>query len=74
MSTGEKYPGIKDFCRISCKSGYGVADFREQLLAELAKVEMIGITWPSTWFAVKRKLEQMDKHYIDAAEYGRICK
>ncbi len=69
----EKYPGIRGFFRTSCKSGYGVADFREQLLAQLAKVEMIGIMWPGTWFAVKRKLEQMDKPYIDAAEYGRIC-
>ncbi len=70
----EKYPGIRGFFRTSCKSGYGVADFRKKLIEELAKVEMIGITWPGTWFAVKRKLEEMDKPYIDATEYASICK
>jgi small GTP-binding protein len=69
----EKYPGIRDFFRISCKSGKGVAQFKEELLAALNKVEMIGTLWPGSWFAVKRRLEEMDRPYISAAEYGGIC-
>lgn len=70
----EKYPGIRDFFRISCKSGKGVAEFKAALLAELNKVEMIGTVWPGSWFAVKHRLEQMDRPYISAAEYGGFCK
>jgi small GTP-binding protein len=69
----EKYPGIRDFFRISCKTSKGVAEFKEELLAELNKVEMIGTLWPGSWFAVKRRLEEMDRPYISAAEYGGIC-
>ncbi|WP_417915351.1 COR domain-containing protein [Candidatus Electronema sp. JM] len=69
----EKYPGIRDFFRISCKTGKGVAEFRAALLEELNKVEMIGTVWPGSWFAVKRRLEEMDRPYISAAEYGGFC-
>jgi len=69
----EKYPGIRDFFRISCKTGKGLAEFKTALLEELAAVEMIGTVWPGTWFAVKRKLEQMQQPYISADEYKRYC-
>jgi internalin A len=70
----EKYPGIRDFFRVSCKSGNGVAQFKEALLDELNKVEMIGTVWPGSWFAVKQRLEQLDRPYISAEEYKGICK
>lgn len=70
----EKYPGIRDFFRISCKSSTGVAQFKEALLTELDKVEMIGTVWPGSWFAVKQRLEQLDRPYISAEEYKGICK
>jgi internalin A len=70
----EKYPGIRDFFRISCKTGKGLAQFKEALLDALNKVEMIGTVWPSSWFAVKQRLEQMNKPYISAEEYKGICK
>ena len=69
----EKYPGIRDFFRVSCKSGQGVADFKKNLLTELAQVEMIGTVWPHSWFAVKRRLEQMDRPYISAEDCKGIC-
>ncbi len=69
----EKYPSIRGFFRTSCKSGGGLAQFKEMLLAELNKVEMIGTIWPGSWFRVKRHIEQMDKPYISAAEYGELC-
>jgi small GTP-binding protein len=69
----EKYPGIRDFFRVSCKSGNGVTQFKEALLDALNKVEMIGTLWPGSWFAVKQRLEQLDRPYISAEEYKRIC-
>ncbi|MCI5191743.1 MAG: GTP-binding protein [Candidatus Electrothrix sp. AU1_5] len=69
----EKYPGIRDFFRISCKTGKGVSAFKTALQEELAAVEMIGTVWPGTWFAVKRRLEQMQQPYISVEEYRGYC-
>ena len=69
----DKYPGIRDFFRISCKTGRGLPEFKEALLAELAKVEMLETIWPASWFAVKRRLEEMDVPYISAEEYRGYC-
>ncbi|WP_417911280.1 COR domain-containing protein [Candidatus Electronema sp. PJ] len=68
-----KYPVIKGFHRTSCATGQGIDRFREALLDALAKVEMIGIRWPKSWFAVKQQLEQMPKPYISCDEYGTFC-
>ncbi|MDU9047517.1 MAG: COR domain-containing protein [Candidatus Electrothrix sp. Rat3] len=69
----EKYPGICGFFPLSCKSDKGVPEFKEALLAELARMNMLSIIWPTSWFAVKRKLEQMDKPYISVKEYTGYC-
>jgi internalin A len=70
----EKYPSIRGFFRISCKTGKDIAQFKDSLLDELAKVEMIGTILPGSWFKVKRRLEQLDRPYISAEEYKGICK
>lgn len=69
----EKYPSIHDFFPTSCETDKGIPQFKEALLDDLDKVEMIGISWPGSWFAVKRRLEQMDKPYISAEEYKGYC-
>jgi len=69
----EKYPSICGFFPVSCKSGKGVPEFKEALLAELAKINMLSIIWPTSWFAVKRRLEEMDKPYISMDEYTGYC-
>ncbi|WP_417909750.1 COR domain-containing protein [Candidatus Electronema sp. PJ] len=69
----EKYPNICGFFPISCKTSKGVADFKAALLEELAKMNMISIIWPKSWFAVKQKLEQMKKPYISTNEYKGYC-
>ncbi|MCI5157437.1 MAG: GTP-binding protein [Candidatus Electrothrix sp. AUS1_2] len=69
----DKYPGIREFFRMSCKHGKGLPEFKEVLLAELAKVEMLETIWPASWFAVKHRLEDMDVPYISAEEYRGYC-
>ncbi|WP_417913991.1 COR domain-containing protein [Candidatus Electronema sp. JM] len=68
-----KYKGIRGFFRTSCKSGAGIAQFKESLFTELAQVPMIGIRWPKTWFAVKQRIEQMSTPYISREDYGELC-
>ena len=69
----DKYQGIRGFFPTSCKTDKDVAQFKEALLDELNKVKMIDIPWPGSWFAVKRRLEQMDKPYISADEFKCYC-
>lgn len=68
-----KFPGIKGFFRTSCSTDAGVAEFKAALIKELAQVEMIGIRWPTSWFEVKERLEQMPKSYISCDEYKTFC-
>jgi small GTP-binding protein len=69
----KKYPSIQNFFFTSCETQEGIPEFKKELLDGLAKVEMIGISWPGSWFAVKRRLEQMDKAYISYKDYKQYC-
>ncbi|WP_446011736.1 COR domain-containing protein [Candidatus Electrothrix sp.] len=69
----QKYPAIKGFFRTSCANGKGIARFRKALLKELAKVEMIGIRWPGSWFRVKERIEELNRPYISSEEYCDLC-
>jgi internalin A len=55
----EKYPSIKDFYRLSCKSNEGVKEFLKALKEELTKVKHLEIKWPMSWFNVKNRLEEI---------------
>ncbi len=69
----EKYQGIRCFQETSCNTGEGIREFRKALLKELAQVKMLETSWPGTWFAVKRRLEQMKKPYISYETYESYC-
>lgn len=55
----EKYPSIRGFYRLSCKSGKGIRNFSNILEEELKAVKHLEIKWPKSWFDVKSKLEKM---------------
>lgn len=69
----EKYPSVKNFYRVSCKKHWGIDDFKEGLERELAKVKLVKMEWPKSWFLVKNKLEKMKKEYISYDEYRKMC-
>jgi internalin A len=52
-----KYPSIRGFYRLSCKSNKGIEEFSKILKEELAKVKLLEIKWPKSWFNVKSRLE-----------------
>ncbi len=55
----EKYPSIRGFYRLSCKSGEGIEDFLKILENELKTVKHLEIKWPISWFNVKSRLEEI---------------
>ena len=69
----EKYPSIKDFYHISCKTRDGIDNFATDLKENLGKIEHIHTTWPKSWFNVKSKLESMDEHFISYDKYKQLC-
>ena len=69
----EKYKGVKDFIRISCKDGKGINEFNEKLKKHLLNVEILETTWAKSWFNVKEKLQDMTNHYISYENYKNIC-
>ena len=84
----EKYPSIRGFYRLSCKSNEGVEEFSKALQEELTKVKHLEIKWPKSWFNVKSRLEKICPNcpsnikgedaceyfnFIEFKEYKRIC-
>ena len=67
----EKYPSIRDFYRLSCKSDIGVKEFSKTLEEELKAVKHLEIKWPKSWFNVKNKIEKMCPNCVsDVADEG----
>ena len=59
----EKYPSIRGFHRLSCKSNEGVEEFSRILQEELTKVKHLEIKWPKSWFNIKNRLENLSPVY-----------
>jgi len=83
----EKYPSIREFYRLSCKSGEGIEDFLKALENELKTVKHLEIKWPISWFNVKSRLEEICPscpstkvngncehcNFIEYKQYEAIC-
>ena len=70
----EKYPSIRGFFRMSCKTGEGIPAFSQHLNRQLLKVEHLKTLWPANWFKVKSQLESMEENYISYEQYETFCK
>ncbi|HOY17971.1 MAG TPA: COR domain-containing protein [Haliscomenobacter sp.] len=71
----EKYPQIKAFFRVSCKteSDRGLLDFKEALRQEIDGATTRLTPFPKNWLAVKEHFSNMEADYIGAAEYQKVC-
>ncbi len=69
----EKYPSIKGFYRVSCKTKHGIDGLCDDLKQYLGKIQHISTTWPKSWFNVKIKLENMTEPFISYEEYEHLC-
>jgi len=69
----EKYPSIKGFYRISCRTNSGIEKFSENLKKELLNVEHLQTIWAKSWINVKSQLENMTNDFISYDRYSKIC-
>ena len=69
----EKYPSIKGFLRVSCRTGEGIRDLLEALSRTLVRIEHTKTHWALSWFNVKQRLESMEEDFISYSRYQEIC-
>jgi internalin A len=72
----EKYPNIIGFYNTSCKTGYGIHDFKEDLQCEVIKLRTVDEQFPNNWFSIKKTIEKRtsgEKHYLSLDEFKNVC-
>ncbi len=70
----EKYPSIRSFVRVSCKDRSGIEDVARELRQLVGSVESAKTLWPSSWFRVKRELEESNNDYVEMSQFRSICR
>jgi internalin A len=68
-----KYPGIRGFARVSCRSHTGMRVLQRVMEDAIKSVPTLQTSWPRSWFEVKRTLENMSDSYITLERYNNIC-
>jgi len=69
----EKYPNIKGFIKISCKTKFGLDQLNKYLTREISHIKHISTQWPKEWFNIKNQLEKFEKDYISYDQYQEVC-
>jgi small GTP-binding protein len=70
----DKYPAIRSFHRLSCKTAVGIQEFMASLFETIATAEHMESEWPSSWYAIKQRLEQLNTDFISYDQYEGICR
>jgi|GEM_PF-681424 len=73
----EKYPQIKDFYKLSCKTGKGFSKFKEALTEIVKESRTRKTPFPEKWMEVKNHFSTLKNDenydYIDTSEYINMC-
>lgn len=69
----EKYSQIKGYYRLSCQTDEGIEAFEQALRERIAQSDTRRTPFPAAWLAVKNHFVDMDKDYIESAEYRDVC-
>lgn len=70
----EKYPNIKEYFAVSCRTGEGLEDLKEFLSKILGEPGVADDFLLKSWFSVKETLEKIVDDYISYEEFLKICK
>jgi internalin A len=72
----DKYPNIVGFYNTSCKTGFGIHDFKQDLMSAVVKLRTVDEQFPNNWFAIKQAIAEHtsgEKHYINYEYFKSIC-
>ena len=72
----ERYPFIRSFVELDCKTGKGVARLKMALCREVNKLKWVRDPFPETWDNIRRVLsiDRKKKAHLTYAEYRALCK
>jgi len=73
----EKYPNIIGFFNTSCKTSFGISDFKNILEKHVIKLRTVDEQFPNNWFNIKKEIEACtsgSQHYLTYEVYSQICK
>jgi len=68
-----KYPNIRKFIRISCKTRDNIDELAKIIKNEIAQLPHIEDEIPNNWFEIKEYLEKMTYDYIEYQDYEKLC-
>ena len=69
----QKFPNIKDFVRTDCATEIGLDELRQVIERETDHLEHLRDPFPTSWFAIKQRLADMQENYISFGQYRNIC-
>jgi internalin A len=71
----ERYPFIKGFVEVDCKTGKGVAKLKSALCREVERLKWVREPFPSSWNAVRRALTngRRKKAHLTYSDYRLLC-
>ncbi len=68
-----KYPQIRAIVETSCATGLGIDKLKARIAHEVTRLPHLRDMLLSTWFDIKRELEQLQKDYIPYETYREMC-
>ena len=71
----ERYPFIRGFVELDCKSNKGIPDLKAALCQEVDRMKWVRDTIPATWNAVRWALTKANhtRAHLTFAEYRQLC-
>ncbi|MET0647375.1 MAG: COR domain-containing protein [Pyrinomonadaceae bacterium] len=69
----QKYPAIRDFIKMDCEDGTGVAQLYKAIEWETDRLEHLRDAFPLSWFAIKERLAGMRNNHLSFDEYREEC-
>ncbi len=73
----EKYPNIVGFYTTSCKTGFGIAELKQDLEKQAVQLRTVEERFPNNWFAIKKAIEERTsgaQHYLTFETYRELCR
>jgi internalin A len=72
----EKYRNIVGFYNTSCKTGFGLGDFRSDLEKQVVRLRTVDERFPNNWFNIKKTIAEStsgEQHYMTYELFKTVC-
>jgi len=69
----QKYTFIRGFVVTDCRDGMGIDELRDAIERETDELRHLRDAFPTSWFAIKDKLANMEENFISFEQYRDLC-